>query len=369
MGTWELFATDLDGVRQAIIETYSKAEAVAKINDISTWSLDLPTATEAGRYLSSTPFARVEFVLDAEIWRSGPVTKFQRQVDLDGDHLTVSGVDDTVWLGRRLAHPEPGSVAPPYDDNANDVHTGSVTEVLSALVNVNAGPLAIPKRQVPGLTVVPPVPGPAGPPITVQTRWQNLLTVLQDTARPAKVMFEVVDMAFRAFVPGDQGAVFSAGFETLAGWTLTTEAPTADYVVVGGGGQGTARLFLEKANQPVIDTWGRIESFIDQRQTVDPVQLDKAATEALAAGAKPVAVTFVPIDTPGQRFGHDWRLGDTVTVVAGDLIVVDQVREVHVTIDPDRATVVPSVGQATGDLALFRTLAGHDRRLRQLERI
>lgn len=368
-GTWELFVTDPAGVRQAVLETYVSAEFVARINDVSTWTVSMPAESEAGRYLTSTPFARLEAVLDASVWRSGPVTKFERKVDLDGDTLSVAGVDDSVWLGRRLAHPEPDSDAPPYNDDAYDIHTGSVTEVLSELVDVNAGPAAVEARQVPGLTVAVPVPGPDGPDITVQTRWQNLLTVLQDTARPAGVMFHVVDMEFSAFLSEDRGAVFSAGLETLAGWTLTTEAPTANYVVVGGGGQGTARLFLEKGSDASETAWGRFESFIDQRQTVDPVQLDKAATEALAAGTKPVSVTFVPIDSPGQRFGHDWQLGDTVTVVAGDLIVVDQVREVHVKLDENGASVVPSVGQATGDLALFRTLAGLDRRLRQLERI
>ena len=78
---------------------------------------------------------------------------------------------------------------------------------------------------------------------------------------------------------------------------------------------------------------------------------------------------FTPLDTEGQAFGRDWALGDIVTVHAGGLTVVDQIREIHVTLDDAGAIVTPSVGAPAGDLALFRSLAGLDRRVRQLERI
>ncbi len=78
---------------------------------------------------------------------------------------------------------------------------------------------------------------------------------------------------------------------------------------------------------------------------------------------------FTPLDTDGQMFGTDWTLGDIVTVIAGGLTVIDQIREVHVTLDDAGVTIIPSVGQPAGDLALFRSLAGLDRRVRQLERI
>ena len=97
--------------------------------------------------------------------------------------------------------------------------------------------------------------------------------------------------------------------------------------------------------------------------------MDQAGGEALAAGVVPTSVAFVPLDTDGQTFGRDWALGDLVTVLAGELTVHDQVREVHVTLDDDGATVIPSVGAPSGDLAMFRSLAGLERRVRQLERI
>lgn len=367
MNAWELYVTDQVGTRQAAVDPYETAEIVARANDVSTWQVTLPSDTEAGQLFLTNTFARLEVVLDHSVWRSGPVTRLERIVDIDGDMLTVNGVDDTVWLQRRNAHPQPGTAAPPYSTTAYDVHTGQVSTVLAELVRVNAGPSAVAARQVPGLAV--PVPAPAGPNITVSARWQNLLTLLQDTARPSGLLFDVVDLSFRAYLPADRGVVFSAGLETLAGWTMTAEAATANKVIVAGGGIGTARLIRESSDAGSVMTWGLVETFQDRRDTTDTVEMDKAAAETLAAGVIPVTVVFVPLDTDGQTFGRDWGLGDTVTVQAGALSVVDEIREIHVTLDDAGATILPSVGKPVGDLALFRSLAGLDRRVRQLERI
>jgi hypothetical protein len=140
-------------------------------------------------------------------------------------------------------------------------------------------------------------------------------------------------------------------------------------VVVAGQGEGAARLIRETVDYPSIQTWGLFESFQDRRDTAAVLELDKAGAETLAAGIVPTTVVFTPLDTPGQEFGRDWALGDLVTVMAGGLTVYDQVREVHVTLTDAGATVVPSVGKPVGDIALFRSLAGLDRRVRQLERV
>lgn len=365
-GIWTLYVTDRVGTRQAQIDPYETCTVIARANDVSTWSLTLPTDTDAGRIFAADTFARLEARLDDIVFRSGPVAHLERTVDIDGDMLAVTGVDDTIWLKARNAHPQPGTAAPPYSTTAYDVHTGQLTTVLGELVNVNAGPGAVAARQVPGLTVPPPAP--AGGVVTVNARWQNLLQLMQDTARGI-VIFSIVDLKFQAVVPADHGVVFSQGLETLAGWKVTAEAPTVNKVVVAGQGQLAARLIREAQDSTSIGTWGLYEQFQDRRDTAVVADLDQAAGDTLAAGVKPTTVVFTPLDTPGQEFGHDWNLGDTVTVVAGGLTVIDEVREVTVTLDDNGATVTPSVGTPAGDLALFRSLAGLDRRVRQLERV
>lgn len=367
MSVWELYVTDRVGTRQAALDVYESAEIMARANDVSTWRVTLPTDTDAGAWFTTDSFARLEVVLDHAVWRSGPMSSLERTVDVDGDMLTVNGVDDTVWLARRNAHPQPGTAVPPYSTTAYDVHTGNAAQVLAQLADVNAGPSAVQARRVPGLVV--PVPAPAGPTITVSARWQNLLTLCQDTARPYGLIFDVVDLNFECYAAADRGAIFSAGLETLAGWTMTASAATANKVVVAGGGSGTARLIREAADAVSVGSWGLVETFQDRRDTTDTAEMDKAAAETLASGVTPVTVVFTPLDTEGQAFGRDWQLGDVVTVRAGGLTVLDQIREIHVTLDDAGATVIPSVGAPASDLALFRELAGLDRRVRQLERI
>lgn len=367
MSRWTLYATDRVGTRQAEIDVYETAEVIARANDVSTWNLQLPTDTAAGQMFTTDTFTRLEVVVDDRVWRSGPMSHLARTVDLDGDMLDVSGVDDTVWLLRRLAHPQPGSAAPPYSTTAYDVLTGPATKVLRDLTDRNAGPAATPARRVPGL-VVPPDAG-SGPTITVSARWQNLLQLMRDTARSAGVIFDIVDLTFHAVIPADHGVVFSAGLETLGAWTMTAPAAAANKVFVAGQGQLAARLIREQQDAASIATWGLAETFEDRRDTAVTAELDQAGAEALAAGVAPVTVVFTPLDTEGQAFGRDWNLGDTVTVKAGGLTVVDQVREIHVSLEDDVATIIPSVGAPAGDLGLFRSLAGLDRRVRQLERV
>lgn len=367
MNTWELYVTDRTGTRQVALDCYETGELIARTNDVSTWEVTLPTDCPAGEIFLSDTFARLEVAVNGMIWRSGPVSQVKRDVDLDGDMLTVSGVDDTVWLARRNAHPQPGTPAPPYNLTAHDVHTGNVAAVLAGLVDVNLGPSAVAARQVPGLAV--PTPSPAGPTITVNARWQNLLTIMQDTARPYDILFEIVDLTFNARMAVNRGAVFSEGLETLAGWSMTSEAADANKVVVAGGGELTERLIREASDPASIAQWGLAETFQDRRDTTDTDEMDKAAQETLADSVHPVTVTFTPVDTEAQEFARDWWLGDIVTVIVGGFTIVDQIREVHVTLDDKGVTIVPSVGKATGDLALFRQLALLAKRLRQLERI
>lgn len=366
-GIWELFVTDRVGVRQAAVDPFESAEIIGRVNDVSTWRVTLPADTDAGAFFIADPRARLEVALNSKAWRSGPLTHIQRSVDIDGDVLTVSGSDDSIWLARRNAHPQPAKAAPPYNGAAYNVHTGPMSQVLAALVEVNAGPSAVPDRRVPGLTV--PAPAPAGPTVTVNARWQNLLTLMADTARPAGLIFDIVDLAFRCHSAVDSGAVFSAGLETLGGWTSVAQAAKSNMVAVAGQGEGTARVIREQQDAVSVETWGRAEAFLDRRDTNVTAELDTAGAESLAESVLPTTVVFTPLDTDAQAFGVDWQLGDLVTVKAGGLTVFDQVREVHVTLDSSGATVTPSVGAPAGDLALFRSLAGLDRRVRQLERI
>ncbi len=112
---------------------------------------------------------------------------------------------------------------------------------------------------------------------------------------------------FHAYAAVNRGAIFSAGLETLGGWTMVAEAASANMVAVAGQGQGVDRMIRESSDPASVGQWGRVETFQDRRDTADPAELDKAAAETLASGVRPTTVVFTPLDTDGQAWPRSAR--------------------------------------------------------------
>jgi Siphovirus ReqiPepy6 Gp37-like protein len=349
----------------AEVDTYESFTVIARHNAVATWELVLPADTDAARALLASYRPRLLLSTDT-VYRSGPATRFQRNQSQDGDLLTVNGVDDLALLSFRLAHPQPGSPAPPYSTTAADARTGVASTVFSGYVDRNAGPGAITARQIPGLTIL--LPTPFGPTVSMSGAWQNLLDFIAQAANAAGVGIRVRDLQFEVFQPSGS-ADFSVDLGTLAAWESVLEMPDANYVYVGGSGVGTARVYREYADTPSMLAWGRIEQFSDQRNTAVTAELDQAGGEALASGARPPTVEMEALDTEQQQFLRDWNVGDQVTVVVGDKVLNDVIAEAEIKMAPNEPTrVKPVLGAAKLDLTAFRLIVAANRRIRQLER-
>jgi DNA-binding beta-propeller fold protein YncE len=353
----------------AEVDTYDHATVIARHNDVSTWELVLPADTPAALVLlaSAMPRLLIEEQASGVVWRSGPVMRFERSSSEEGELLTLNGVDDLVWLRRRLVHPQPGTAAPPYSTSAYDTRTGSASQVLAGYVDRNAGPSAVQARQVPGLQV--PTPAPFGPAVTLSGRYQNLLEFLQPAAQAAGLGIRVRDLVFEVFQPAG-AAVFSVDLGTLAAWTSVAEAPDANYVYVAGGGEGTARLIREYQDVTSVQGWGRTEAFQDRRDTTATADLDQAGAEALAEGVRSPSVDMEALDTAGQQFLRDWNVGDTATVFIAGRAITDVIAEAEVTIEPNTPVVVrPVIGGQALTLSQWRAISSQAKRLRQLDRV
>jgi hypothetical protein len=354
--------------RLAEIDTYQQATIVERFNEVSTYELQLPADTDAAQVLLQSARPRIVAIDERTglVFRSGPVTRFERSSGDAGEQLTLYGVDDLVWLRRRIVHPQPASAAPPYATTAYDTRTGAASTVLAGYVDRNAGPAATTARQVPGLTV--PAPAAFGPTVTLSGRYQNLLEFVRLAARAAGVGIRVRDLVFQVYQPASE-AVFSADLGTLAGWRATSEAPETNYVYVAGAGEGTARLIREYSDAATIPSWGRSETFQDRRDTSATAELDQSGAETLADGARPPAVELDVLDTAAQQFLRDWNVGDRATVRVGGVTITDVIAEATISLEPNRyATVRPIIGAAGVSLDQWRQLAQANRRIRQLER-
>ena len=361
-----LLARDGDGVRQGQIDDFTSLTVTARFNDADTWVLDLPTSPVSALLLADGAGLVVE--RDGQVLTSGPVVEVQRQVDAQGDRLTVAGVSDDVWLARRVALPDT-SVAPA----GYDVRTGQVSAVLSQYVDVNAGPSAPLERRQVVLGTDPAV----GSTVTGRARFQQLDVLLRQLALAGgDVGWKVVDLGgsltFEVYQPTDRTdqAVFSFDLGNLASFTSTTRAPEANYLYVAGQGQLENRTVVEGGDTAGIDRWGRIEQFADRRDTDDTGELVQARDELLIEQAAQFGLALEPVDTVSLAFGTGYQLGDKVTVEVDGSPVVDVVRTVTITWDASGQTVVPSVQSASSRqmLRLFERQRSLARRLADLER-
>lgn len=353
--------------RLAEIDTYESATLIARHNAVSTFDVAMPSDTDAARVLIAASRPRLLVIANGAVYRSGPVTRLDRTLDADGaDMLAVQGVDELVWLRARLAHPQPGTAAPPYATTAYDARSGAASQVIAGYVDRNAGPSAIAARQVPGLVV--PTPAAFGGTVTTSARYQNLLDFLVPIATAARIGIRVRDLTFEAYQPSG-GAIFSVELGTLATWESVAEVPDMTYVYVAGQGDGTARTIREYADTAGVADWGRIENFQDRRDTAAAAEMDQTAAETLAQGAKPIAVAMEALDTAGQQFLRDWNVGDLGTARIGGVSISDVIVEATITLEANRPPIVnPVLGAAVVDLTAWRMLGAAQKRLRQLER-
>lgn len=379
---WTIYVRDnRDLTRVAQIDDYQSLEIIPRFNDVGTWVLRV----------HSSVFRRINldvWNLGIEIVRrvtptdvgttvlSGPASGERRERTNDTDISTISGFDDNVWLTSRLASPQPGNATPPYNTAAHDIHSGTASSVIRDFVSVNAGAGATTARVVPGLVIAAdPFIGSA---VTGRARWNNLLEFIQGLAISGGGLgFHInqsdTTLSFVVYQPTDKSSSihFSPGLGNLSAYTYEVVRPEADYVYVAGGGEGTARIIREGSNGNEQTRWGRVEQFRDRRDTTDLAELDQSATEHLAENGEKTSLSITPVDLPGQTYGVHYHLGDKVSVVIDDAVIVDVVREVKITLTPDGPqTISPVIGTAGKHdvVKLFRSMRDMKQRILNLER-
>lgn len=382
MSNYALYVRDADRRTMAEVDHFTRLDLELRFNEVGTWAIDVPPGGDAARRLA--PGAGLIVVRDGETLLSGPVRAQRRSWSDERSLATFSGPDDAVYLRDRLAYPVPSG--PPYAAAEADVRTGVASTVMRAYVDANAGPGANPERRVRGLALgTDPLIGTSG---TWRARFVGLLELLQSIAVAAGDLgFRVVqagtDLEFQVYQPVDRTrtAIFSPKLGTLRAFEYAVEPPELNYVIVGGGGEGTARLFVERGDPDSIVEWDRIESFRDRRDTTASDELSLTADEELTERAVKTSLSVTPLDTDGLAFGTGYGLGDRVTVViTRETSIVDPaletltemqdvIRGIHITLTPDGAeTVQPIVGTPDGpdpspDLGAVRQILQGQRRL------
>lgn len=288
---------------------------------------------------------------------SGPITQIERGAFVS----TISGVSDTDQLRDRTAYPAPSrSIATQNTDY--DVRTGPAETVALGYIAANAGPAALTGRAVRGLRI--PVSLGRGKTVTVKARLGNLGDLVSDIAETSGLHMDVhysedSDGPYLAVmtrpVADKSGLVRFGTVNGLAGatvaddWSYTLKRPSVTDSIAAGGGQGAARIFIERVNRDAETTWGaKVESTIDQRQSTDVDDLADAAEDALADGSNPVSISFTITDSPDVRYRRDWQVGDRVGVNVDGIALTDVVREVTSTVQRQQGSATEKISAVVG---------------------
>ncbi|WP_209121504.1 siphovirus ReqiPepy6 Gp37-like family protein [Alkalihalobacillus sp. BA299] len=375
---YEIYVRNVNLKRIAPVEDYQSLELVMRFNAAGSWTLTIPTDSKAAKELIK-PKAGIIVKKDGQMIFSGPVKSRNRKWDIDEDTVTISGRDDLIHL-QNLALPVPGG--PPYT-SAYDVRTGVAETVIREYIDYNIGINARSERKVPGLILAEDLG--RGKNVTGRARMHPLIDLVSSLAlKGGDLGFRIVqkenNLEFQVYQPTDKTktVVFSPLLGNLIDFDYSSEDAEANYVIVGGGGEGAERTFVERGDSTSITKYGRIESFKDRRDTVDTTELNGSLDEELLAKAEKTSLSISPIDMEGITFGKDYNLGDKVSVVITqpnevvDIetvyyflsefqsvpieqerirkiqekidVIQDVVREVKISITPERETITPNIG-------------------------
>lgn len=313
---------------------------------------------------------------------TGPMVRHEAAATPEdpGGSVTVEGVSDCIILRDAIAYPDPRNPDIGRQAVAHDRRQGSAEDVMHAFVNANIGPEAPAARRCRHLARG--TSRSRGPEVIKTTRFATLGNLMTELAALGHFGFRVVQqgsqLAMEVHEIADRTRTIRldvlAG--TLAGQRVAVGAPGLTRAIVAGQGELTARQLLQAETPESVaaeEAWGRrIERFIDRRQTEDWDELRQAGAEALEEeGRTSIDVQAVPMEDSSMRFGRDWSLGDSVTVVVDEQELTSLVTGMILRADADGFRVGALLGDPSGwspAAALARRVAATQTRLSHLER-
>lgn len=335
--------------RVGLVDRLTSLELTPTFNAVGGWSIALPAGSVQAERFVKGGWITVHSG-DRQIF-AGQVRGLKlvrSEQDPFRGTLTAYGPSAEVVLADRLAFQVPGQPATSQSAFEYDKRTGPAETVIKAYVNLNAGPGAIIARRTPGLIIA--TDAAAGATVTGQARMTPMLDLIGPLAEVAGLGFRVVfagsNLEFQVYAPEDKtgAARFGIDLGNLSSFEHVQEAPKTSAAVIGGSGEGTARVFREMLDTDAITEWGnRSEALVDQQSAVAD-ELDQAGAEQLTQSGPTNGITIAAIDTPNLAFARDYYLGDRVTAEG----VADVLRGVTITWSAaDGATTKSTVGTAS----------------------
>jgi hypothetical protein len=355
--TIEVRDTNLNRVGQLLPSDLVGAKFINRKNQVGSWEIRVANDSLMGEQLRTPGYGIIVTGPDG-ILLSGPTMSaiLNQSVENPLGDWVITGTDDSVILMERLAYPLPSEADVTKQSAESDVRTGSAEFVLKQYVDDNIGPTAPAARKIENLVIETDLG--RGSIVTGTARFITLQELLYPLAQTGGVGYTIEqtgnDLEFKVYIPQDRSNVVRMDLDNnqLVKTEYSYLAPKATRVIVGGQGEAQDRIFIEQTNDEATaaeTVWGRrVETFADARGSGTEQELFQTGDEILVDNGKTIVNTSViPSDALTMRYGYDWNLGDTITVVINDLEYSAVVTEVGISIESDGVRIQATVGTPT----------------------
>ncbi|MFM9637596.1 siphovirus ReqiPepy6 Gp37-like family protein [Streptomyces turgidiscabies] len=366
------------------LDGWTSLDVTKRFNEPGSGSLTVPARPDVMAQLQ--PGNRLVVIRDGSVWLAGPMeipTDFSWSLaeDPGWGSVTVNFSDDLATVAGFITWPTPANAwdLQPANTSRQITNTNAET-IIRQLVTENCGPAARTDRRIPAFAL-DTVAG-VGTATTASTRFEPLLDVCRRVAVDGgKIGFRTrqtaTQLLFGCYAPRDltSTARFSVALGNLRSIQAKRSAPTVTHALVAGtepSAGTTGRAYLQVADAAAAASWWRVEKYVDGSADNNANgELTQAGNQEIAAGAAPVQLATVTVDTDDLRAGRDFDLGDRVTVALPyGVEITDLVRSIHLQASPESGEYVSTlVGspEATTDPEMVKALRTLGRRLGRLE--
>lgn len=370
---YEIRIRDTNRIKTGDLGRITSLKIIPRFLDVGAFEVSVPLAHSQVSKL--VPGGWLQFLSEDEEIISGQIRGFKTIVDENnvGGTLQVYGPSAEQVVADRLAYQVPTSAATSQGAADYDRRSGVAETVVKAYVNLNAGPGALVARRVAGLVMETDLA--RGASVKGSARMFNLSELISPLCLSGgigwRVRFNGDNLEFQVYVPSDKSgtAKFGSTLGNLVSFERVREAAKTNTSIVGGQGEGTARVFREMGDAAAVAAWNnRTETFIDRRDTTDTIELDQAGTEELVNNGPIEGLSIKTADIPNMRFYRDYFLGDKVSIPEAGITDIIREIEINLTADggPSAETTVGSAA-TTGNLKMIKKLAELDKKLAELQ--
>lgn len=355
---FDLSVYDKAFTRKGVIGTCQSLSVTPRHNQQPTAALVLPGTHPQVKNLTPQG-ARVVIRMgpNKDFLMSGRVDSYAVAGPKAQTTYTFEVLDDWQLLARMLAWPVPGAAIGAQGAAEYDVRTGPAETVLKAVVAANKG------HANTNVTVAPDLA--RGSVIPVSNRFHDLTERLMPAVDTAGIGVTVrqsgAGFVLDCYPVRTWPRTLTEDSQVVQEWRITTAAPKATRVIVGGrdavSGDGKTRVFRSRVNTAAEALYGySIEAFLDATDTTTAAEMDARGDQFLLENGPTGGISVRLADTANFHYDptgvNGVRVGDLITFEVGNgQTFTDVLREATLTWSPDNGvTVTPQVGERTGDL-------------------